>query len=36
MEGKTVPTRVGNMPNPDGTTDVWFGPTVPKGAPEAN
>jgi hypothetical protein len=22
--------------NADGTTDVWFGPTVPKGASEAN
>ena len=26
----------GLVTNPDGTTDVWFGPTLPKGAPEAN
>jgi hypothetical protein len=26
----------GVVTNPDGTTDVWFGPTLPKGAPEAN
>jgi hypothetical protein len=26
----------GLVTNPDGTTHVWFGPTVPKGAPEAN
>jgi hypothetical protein len=26
----------GVVTNPDGTIDVWFAPTLPKGAPEAN
>ena len=26
----------GVVTNPDGTTDVWFGPALPSGAPQAN
>jgi hypothetical protein len=26
----------GFVTNPDGTTSVWFGPTLPKGAPVAH
>ncbi len=26
----------GLVTNPDGSTDVWFGPKLPQGAPEAN